>query len=473
MAILNKQDRIEASKRLVGIGDEIKTSEASLENAEQGKEQAEKEDEPNRKLLEERTLFINIYQDELKLLDGITRSELVESIMVDSAKRLKNNSFFPNDPQTPLPSLPDGVWKNFFPYARTHAVGKTNLEVFPATGARVEQDIINDINAKIAQIEAEIVPRRATGKTCEPGGFCSDTQYTDESSCTTNGETWTPGPDSYVTYTVITTYLSELKVLVQEWEDRLNAEKVIIPGAGEDFDPTRDSGNVTAIADIDNAISVIDGWQGTQDFDTTTTLPPGVDGSGCALFEAMVEGDFQQAKLQPTTLQLLKDELSARSSFAASRTSDLTNVYLGSVTQDLNTGSLTAKSGLYGERMLFIDMRLNVLKGTLSKLVNADRRIDIQENFIETAENAEEALSLAMTAVKTITPGLGTGYINVKDASGFSNGDRVYLVADDQEELSGSIEDIIFVQKYYRVKITFTIPKKYTLANNTRLYKLL
>ena len=51
------------------------------------------------------------------------------------------------------------------------------------------------------------------------------------------------------------TQLGELKVLIQEWEDRLNDEKNTIPS--EDPSATRTTGNTNAIADIDNAISII------------------------------------------------------------------------------------------------------------------------------------------------------------------------------------------------------------------------
>jgi len=74
-----------------------------------------------------------------------------------------------------------------------------------------------------------------------------------------------------------------------------------------------------------------------------------------------------------------------------------------------------------------------------------------------------------MKATKAAAPGIDTKFMNFESLSGFSVGDRVYLVADDQEELSGSIEEI----NGNRAKLTFSVPKKYTTSNNTRIYKLL
>lgn len=78
------------------------------------------------------------------------------------------------------------------------------------------------------------------------------------------------------------------------------------------------------------------------------------------------------------------------------------------------------------------------------------------------------AYDLTMKATKATAPGLATSYLNVQNASSFKVGDDVYVVADDQEELSGKIEEV----SKNRVKLTFNIPKKYTVANKTRLYKL-
>jgi len=177
MAILSKEDRINISAKLTGLKEEKALSDATIATLDAAKAKAQSRDDSNKKLVDSRTIYINAYQKELKYLDGNVRTELTENVILDSVNKVKNNSFFPVDPQTPLPSLPTGVWVNFIPYSKTHAIGRTNMEVYSST-IRKETDIIGDITAKIGQIEAQIIATRATGKECGSTGTCSLPAYT-------------------------------------------------------------------------------------------------------------------------------------------------------------------------------------------------------------------------------------------------------------------------------------------------------
>ena len=469
MADLTKEDRINISLKLLGIDAEIEAAEKSLAETIVNLAIAQSKDDTNKKLSDERTVLINAYQSEAEYLDGITRTVLTESDFNDAARRKPGNGMYPADPNVPLPSIPDGIWKNFVPFSYTQIIGKNSLEVYPATGGRTEFDIITDLNAKIAQINSEAAPNRATGKLCTPGGFCTGgTGGANEIDCDAGGGVWTGGVDVYSADGTVTGLLDDLKTLVQEWEDMLNNEQPLIPT--DDKNTTRNAGNQSSIADITAAIVVIDTWQTIQDFDTATPLPGGTDGSGCAIYDAMVEGQFQQAKIQPITLLPLQQELTARENFINVRAAELVGTnFLGSITQNLTDGLMSARSGLYGERALFVNMRLALMGGTLIAIAGLEVAEDIQEVTKENSENTEEALELAMNISTLTAPALNTYYLNLTDASGFSSGDRVYLVADEQEELSGSIEEVLGK----RVKLTFKVPQKYTLDNNTRIYKVL
>jgi len=362
---LNKQDRIELSAKMAGAAEEKSAVDKTIEIVDQAKLKAEAKDSPNKKLVDEKTALINPYQNELKLLDGTVRTELTESVLLDSAKRVLGNSFFPNKPNAPLPSIPGGVWLNFSPFSRTHAIGKTSLEVYESTGNRGEQIILTDITSKILSIEAKIIATRATGKKGQTTGSCTPAgSGTTQSVCIANGGTWTPGPDVFVSDTDTQGFLSDLKALVQEWENTLNNQKSIINSIS-DSNSVRKTQNLAALTDINNSLTIINNWQAVQDYDTTTPLP-----STIASFNALTESYFQQTKMQPTTLQILKNELTARSAYVVTRKDQLSGGnYLGSITQDMSTGSITAIQGLYGERMLFIDMRINAVGGTLSEVV--------------------------------------------------------------------------------------------------------
>jgi len=465
---LNKQDRIELSAKMAGAAEEKSAVDKTIEIVDQAKLKAEAKDSPNKKLVDEKTALINPYQNELKLLDGTARTELVESTLLDSAKRVLGNSFFPNKPDIPLPSIPGGVWLNFSPFSRTHAIGKNNLEVYQSTGNRNEQNIIADINNIMSSIEGKIKASRATGKMGQTTGSCSGEtpagSGTTQSLCIANGGTWTPGPDVFVPETEVRGFLIDLKLLVQEWENILTSQKNILTPV-IDSNSTRKTQNLAAMADIDNTLIVINNWQAVQDYDSTTPLP-----STVAVFNMLDESYFQQTKMQPTTLQNLKNELTERSLYIATRMDQLSgNNYLGSITQDMSTGSITSVQGLYGERMLFIDMRINAVGGTLSEVVGFSMSKTSQNEIKKSIEIAAQGIGLIMKATKAAAPGIDTKFMNFESLSGFSVGDRIYLVADDQEELSGSIEEI----SGNRAKLTFSVPKKYTTSNNTRIYKLL
>lgn len=465
---LTKQDRIELSLKLAGAAEEKSAVDKTIAIVDQAKIRAEAKDSPNKTLLDERTALINPYQNELKLLDGITRTELTESIVLNSAKRVLGNSFFPNQTSVPLPSIPAGVWLYFVPFSRTHAIGKNNLEAYTATGGRGEQTVIAEINAKITLIEAKIIATRATGKKGQTTGTCVGAtppgSGTTQALCVANGGVWTSGPDAFVADTVTQGLLTDLKTLVQEWENVLNSEKNIITPI-VDSNSTRKTQNLSAISDINNSLVIINNWQAVQDYDTTTPLP-----STIAAFNALLESYFQQTKMQPTTLQNLKNELTARSSYVTTRVGQVSGSnYLGSITQDMTTGSITATQGLYGERMLFINMRINAVGGTLSEVVGFSISKSSQNEIKQSVDLASQGIGLVMKATKAAAPGIDTKYMNFENLSGFSAGDRVYLVADDQEELSGSIEEVTG----NRAKLTFPVSKKYTTSNNTRIYKLL
>ena len=465
---LTKQDRIELSLKLAGAAEEKSAVDKTIAIVDQAKIRAEAKDSPNKTLLDERTALINPYQNELKLLDGITRTELTESIVLNSAKRVLGNSFFPNQTSVPLPSIPAGVWLYFVPFSRTHAIGKNNLEAYTATGGRGEQTVIAEINAKITLIEAKIIATRATGKKGQTTGTCVGAtppgSGTTQALCVANGGVWTSGPDAFVADTVTQGLLTDLKTLVQEWEDTLNSEKSIISSM-TDTNSTRKTQNLSAISDINNSLVLINNWQAVQDYDTTTALP-----STIAAFNALTQSYFQQTKMQPTTLQNLKNELTARSSYVTTRVGQVSGSnYLGSITQDMTTGSITATQGLYGERMLFINMRINAVGGTLSEVVGFSISKSSQNEIKQSVDLASQGIGLVMKATKAAAPGIDTKYMNFENLSGFSAGDRVYLVADDQEELSGSIEEVTG----NRAKLTFPVSKKYTTSNNTRIYKLL
>lgn len=465
---LTKDQRIQISKKIIEIPESNKALDGVKDAIGAEKKAVEDEDQSNKSFMDEITIPINAYQTELGLLDGNGRVELAEQDLIDAADKTLQNFFFPNDTNTPLPSVPDGVWKFFAPFSGSVAIGKTYTESYNTITR--EQDKIDAINSVITTIEGLIDPVRSTGLQCQidNSGTCSDPTYTDQATCELNGETWTSsgGPDTYVSSPTAQTALTDLVTAINDWKAFVNNERSNIYTS--DPDTSRQSENDTAIQDIDDLIIEIDNYLTYDDFDTTTTLPSGSGGSGCSAYSALTSSDFLPSKLRSNELQEVKDSIAARESFISSRISQLEG-YLGTVGQNLSTGDLTTSgSGFYNDRFTVINIRLNLLGGTLNRLKSIEQGQGAQDNLKATNTNTLGLYQSKIKSTKFIAPASNTGTIHVADASEFTIGDTVYVVADKQEELTGTITNI----NQNTVFLDFTIPEKYTHINFARLYRV-
>jgi hypothetical protein len=346
--------------------------------------------------------------------------------------------------------------------------------VFPTTGNVIEQDKIDAVNDQVVIIEAIIAGTRSTGLECgeDVSGSCSgedNPPQLTELACTLDNGTWTPtgGADSYSPEVVIQQALIDLVDALDDWKTFMLTEKALI--LTTDTDTGRQADNDTAIDDIDNAVAVIDAWLLYADWDTTTVLPSGSGGTACAAFALMIASDFVASKLRADELQEIKDETAAREAFTITRITQV-NTNLGSVGQDLSTGELNGSgSGLYDSRYKVINVRLNLLGGSLNKKLSNERGQEAQDAQKDTNSNAASLYDSVMKVSLLRAPASNTKTIHVINSADFSIGDSVYIIAEDQEELTGTILDI----QDNTVFLDFTIPEKYTHNNRSRLYKVL
>lgn len=466
---LTQAERISISKKIVSIPRENANADNTSAQLEIEKAKLQLEDNGNKKLMDDITPLINAYQQEFTLLDGNVRLELAEQNMIDSANKILQNYFNPNDPQTSLPNVPDGIWKNFTPFSGNIAIGKQYTEIYSTTTK--EQDIIDAIDTIISAIDAgNTLINKTTGQEAIEGtvGFCTPTATPDtEAQCTIEGGDWTPSsPDLIQNKADLQTAMTNLQTEVQNWETHLNNEKTEIQTAdGLDTDSARNTANATAISDIDNAISIIDTWQATLDFYTAhgaTTY---------AQFIALDPGTFPATKLATTDFQALKDELTARTTFVTTRSAELvSDTYLGAIDQDFaGSGNIVTATGLFGRRFRIIDMRLNLMAGSLNKLKGLEKGQAAQEELKSSNDSATIALLSVISASAFRAPASNTKTIHVLDGSLFSVSDSVYVVANTQEEISATILGISTNAIFLDVKV----PKKYRQNDGARLYKVL
>ena len=463
-----KEQRIQISKKIVQIPDQNKALDDVVANLEIELEKVTNEDLGNKDLMDRVTPKINGYQNEIKYLDGNVRTELVEQDMIDSANKIKQNFFFPNDFETPLPNIPDGIWKFLLPFSGSKAIGRNYTEGFGSI--EKEGDILGDITSLITTIESNPEVERLSGESCEveDQGSCAGESPpgsgVDEATCTLNGGTWTPllvgvrGAADWIPD------FNQLKSRVADWKTILQNQKTeILAVDAIDTDATHNTENAAAVADIDNAIAEIDSWLAIQDFDDRS-LP-----NDCDDFYDLDETDFDPAKLTSTVIQIIKDEVTARTAYISTRTTQVSG-YLGTVGQDLGTGDLNGSgSGFYEDRFQVINIRLNLLGGSLNKKLSTIKGKDAQGAIQQTNDNASNTYASAIKVSKFRAPASNTGTIHVLSGADFSPGDSVYVVADQQEELSGNIVNV----SGNTIFLDFTVPAKYTNINFARVYKTL
>lgn len=443
---LTQSERIAISKKLINIPREdalVDITKAELENT---KLKAIDNDNGNKNIQDVKTALIDAYQKEIARYDGNVRTEVTETDMDNAANRTSQNFFFPNDSGTVPPSISGGYWKALIPFSGGLGIGKNYLEAFPST-ISTEVSTMTPISSTISSIEALSAPIRSTSYECDT----------------------VPSDPTFSVNSTMTSHMSTIKSQVTTWESHLDATRALIVATEAiETDATRSAQNVAAIADIDAAKSVIDTWQALPDFDTTTYGAPPTGVADCATWDALTSAAFVASKARSTELDLLKAEITARTSFVSTRDSEIDAV-LGGVTQNMTTGLVSSYTGLYGERFRFIDLRLNVVAGSLSKIKGLEKAIESQDAAKVFNASTATAYDLVIKVSKFTSPAAGTKIIHVKDASQFSVSDSVYIIADTQAEIAATIDSI----DNNRITLDTIIPRKYRENDGARIYKTL
>lgn len=455
---LSQDDRIAFSKKIVEapfLVDAINKSKASIQVE---KAKLQKLDTAHANLVNSKTPLIDGYQSELTQLDGNTRSNLTEQDQQDAANFVLGNFLYPNDPNNPPPSTAPKIWTKTKPYARNKGVGKFYNESFGGPVTK-ENDLITAIQTAIMTIETTYQAiERVSGENCVSTGTCSIPMYTDQATCVANSGIWTPGPDLIATYPAVHTSLANLITQVNTLKTFLLAEVGTIYTT--DSDNTRKTESLAAVNYINNTIiPAINVWLGLTDFN------PSTGETTCTGFYSHDPTTLGSTKLQASDLLTFKNALIARQTFITTRQTQL-NGYLGTMVQDLSTGDVSG-SGLYFERWSFIQLRLNLLGGSLTGLKGFDRAQTAQDDQIANINNSKATYELILKCSALSAPATGTNYVSLKSSSGFSVGDTVYVMADDQQELMRTIQSI----DGNRLLLGQPVPANYRDTQFARVYK--
>lgn len=454
---LSQEDRIAFSLNIVSAPEKIKAFDMSQAQTAAEIEKLVKLDAANKNLFDPPNALITSYQTEMGMLDGNLRTTVTEQNIQDSAARTIQNYFFPNDQSVTVPSLvpSHNVWIRIPPFALTYAIGKNYTEGYGTTTK--EADLINPILALIATAGGNTDIMNTTGQQCGSTGTCSLPMYTTQATCTLNGGIWTPGPDAITNDPAIQQLKTDLVAAVNAYKSFLQSMAAIIVTT----DPVNQAQNQAAINNINNVIiPALNTWLGYVDFNTAHGQ------TTCAGFNSYNSNLLAPTKLHSTQLAALQSAISARNSFYATRITQVAG-YLGTITQDLNTGELTSSTGLYGKRYGFLLLRLHTLDGSLSKLKALQNGKGAQDSIKANITNTKNTYMSILPTSLLKAPGNGTNSITLVDTSFLSPGDTVYVTADGQEELLRAVKSV----SNDTVILNDIVPAKYRAAEKGRLYK--
>ncbi len=428
MALL-KEDRIAFSKKIVTSDLEKAAIEISKSQLQKELEKVLEIDAANKRLIDEVTFFINPYQNEYQRYDGNFRNLLVEQDFIDSANFVSGNAFYPNDPQNPPLSLAPNVWTKTKPYARTKAIGKKSDETFVSV-VNGEIALLTTIINTINKIENDYsLLTRVTGE-----------------RCITVVE---PDPDLTTDYTTLLNAVNTLLPFTTTTQSTIWTA---------DPDSARQALNNAAISDINNIISAINTWLALTPF-----VPSGA--SSCTAFNLINPTSLGPTRLQAANLTTFKNAASSRLTFVNNRFAQI-GALLGNINQNLTTADATG-SGWYYQRWNYILLRLNLLGGSLIEVKGFERGMTAQDQQIANVDFVKNTYLNLVFCSALSAPANGTKIVYAKDSSGFSVGDQVFIISDDQEELVRSIQAI----NGPRITLGESVPAKYRPEQNARIYK--
>lgn len=481
---LSPSDRIQISGEQVDLPLKIQAANDTVAQLAGVKAELTAQDNSLKIFFDKYNDIANAYQTERRWVDGTTYTTVVNADLISGAKREPGNKFFPTD----------GSWTKFQPrkHASTEGTPTTSspnyeLEVFTKgieLGGLTEllDFLLNGQTSGVADdlLAAAYVPGAGTmmvttgGQTngnliiLEGGGFSGLFLITNVAG-TTLTVTEVVAPDGTLPMTTTTvienitaftnternTLISTLyqNVLtgittsiissVLLWETAINNQLTQL-NLNTDSRSPQAAEIAAAIADINNAKSIIDTWQA---FPNTGTM--------------LNDSKFVNVNITP-----LQAEVSARTTFSSTRNTQITTA-LGSITQNPD-GTYTG-TGIYYLRFVQIDTRINLAGGPLTEFYEKDISTDALNQIVTNANNRASTFNAELRTEPLTDNADGTTTVKVASVTGFANGNTVFVMADTLTELTGTIVSI----SAPNIVLSFIVPNTYTKDKRVRIYKQL
>lgn len=240
-----------------------------------------------------------------------------------------------------------------------------------------------------------------------------------------------------------TTGPNNLIAKVALWETKVDAENTSLAG-NEEERAVKQAENAAAVVANNATKAVIDTWQ--------------------AFSNTGVNGKFTDNGMNP-----LMTEVASRQGVVATRIAEIVDS-LGLLTDNGDgTYSVTSFDDIYPERYTMLNLRINRGMGTLKRKLNAQKSDTLLGQIVGMLQDSQIEYDSRMVATKLASNGDGTKKIEVKDGTGFSVNDTVYVVSETQGELSGSVRFI----NGNMIDLSFAVSSDYITDDLARLYKVL
>ena len=434
----SQSERISISKKIVSIEEENAAQENVVAAVIAERDRNIEEDSANRTIQNRSQFLINEYETEIARYNGEVRLGVTEQLLLDGARKINDNLFFPNNSNTQTPFASDNIWKNFQPLLLSAAIGKNIQNQYPTFPDPDDYELfkIDAILNKIGQIESDHTGiQRATGQVCVSGT-----------------------PDTLQPKTDLVEDLDELIPLVEDLRDYVQATEPLVVSS-EITAPFQVQAQAARDYILNTLLPGINAWLALPNFVSFGTV------LSCSSFNSTNPATRPPSKLRTTDANEFKALLEARETFLGIRISQI-NSRLGTVVQNINTGDITSTTGLYGERARVIDIRLNLIGGSLSKVVNAELGIQAVQQIQQNNANAGGVYQDIMFASKLLATTDGSNILHVEDASQLTVGRKMFLVSETKPELSLVVQAI----NGNAISVNKRVPATYRESELARIY---
>ena len=462
------------SKEYLLIPDDIAKAQATLAKQDALKAQYLQNDQSNKVFTDNLINIMTQYHEELKNLNGETRTTYQESITVEAAQFLEGNQHFPTT--TP-------VWKNYQPKVAASNNGGPITNTVPNESSKIGDfapalaDLLNGFSDGAV---SEVLTSAYAGGSFDVANptalAVGNRVIISQAGVSAYGivASITPGgmmADDTVTITEIVPPAGALGI----GATAANSHPGFTNNQRSGIDPILEPEYYNYLTGIiDAAVASIEGFLAAQLAALNLNDVPGSEAAeitaaknAIIAFQGVID-TWQAAsfRFSDANLAPLQAAFAARPAAITARAGEITTA-LGNVAQNPD-GSFSG-AGHYQSHFSFTNIRINRIEGSLVKYYGADQARRAMEQKIATLESKGEEYDEIFVITRLTADTDGTNIIKVTSAAGLSNGDSIKIMDDVQPVIVRSIVNIVGLD----VQVDSPVPVGYLESKIARVVKQL